>query len=130
MKKTQDSTGLYQRVASANPQAAAALIRNFGYELQTRNIAKGLYLLVQNEGEPALRAIVDIHPDKELILECLAPAPAVAATEKNNTHEAMMFLNASGQISQLTEAQKNTQITNTFLIASTLIIITALILKH
>jgi hypothetical protein len=88
-------------------------------------------MLVSAEGEPALRAIVDIHPDKDLILECFAEDKASiqkdsSANSSNPNYD--MYLNAAGQ--QITEAQKTTQLTNTFLIASTLIILTALILKN
>jgi hypothetical protein len=122
---------LYQRVASANPKAAKGVINQFGYEIRTNNLPQALKMLVSNEGEPALRAIVDIHPDKELILECCANDTSSITKEdssvaKNNQQE--MYFNAVGQ--QMTEAQKSTQLTNTFLIASTFIILTALILKN
>ena len=122
---------LYQRVATANPREAKSVINKFGYEIRTNNLPQALKMLVSAEGEPALRAIVDIHPDKDLILECFAEDKTVIkkddATNYSNPHYDM-YLNAAGQ--QLTEAQKTTQLTNTFLIASTLIILTALILKN
>jgi hypothetical protein len=86
-------------------------------------------MLVSSEGEPALRAIVNIHPDKDLILECFAEDKSSIRKDENQSSNSNsdVFLNVVGQ--QLTEAQKSTQLTNTFLIASTLIILTALILK-
>lgn len=122
---------LYQRVAIANPREAKSVINKFGYEIRTNNLPQALRMLVSAEGEPALRAIVDIHPDKDLILECYAEDKTAiqkdASTNLSNPHYDM-YLNAAGQ--QITEAQKTTQLTNTFLIASTLIILTALILKN
>lgn len=121
---------LYQRVATANPKGAKAVINQFGYEIRTNNLPQALKMLVSNEGEPALRAIVDIHPDKELILECCGNDTSSIKKDdsvaKNNNQD--MYFNAVGQ--QMTEAQKSTQLTNTFLIASTFIILTALILKN
>lgn len=122
---------LYQRVAQGNPQGAKSVIKQFGYEIRTNNLPQALKMLVSKEGEPALRAIVNMHPDKDVILECCAESKAVL--EKGDSYNSMsgqndMYYNAVGQ--QLTEAQKSTQITNTFLIASTFIILTALILKN
>jgi hypothetical protein len=122
---------LYQRVASANPKGAKGVINQFGYEVRTNNLPQALKMLVSAEGEPALRAIVDIHPDKDLILECYAEDKSAikkddnASSSRNNNE---LYFNAVGQ--QMTEAQKSTQLTNTFLIASTFIILTALILKN
>ena len=120
---------LYQIVAIANPKEAKSVINQFGYEIRTNNLPQALRMLVSSEGEPALRAIVNIHPDKDLILECFAEDKSSIRKDENqsSTSNSDVFLNVVGQ--QLTEAQKSTQLTNTFLIASTLIILTALILK-
>jgi hypothetical protein len=120
---------LYQRVAIANPTEAKSVINQFGYEIRTNNLPQALRMLVSSEGEPALRAIVNIHPDKDLILECFAEDKSSIRKDENQSSNSNsdVFLNVVGQ--QLTEAQKSTQLTNTFLIASTLIILTALILK-
>jgi hypothetical protein len=120
---------LYQRVAIANPKEAKSVINQFGYEIRTNNLPQALRMLVSSEGEPALRAIVNIHPDKDLILECFAEDKSSIRKDENQSSNSNIdvFLNVVGQ--QLTEAQKSTQLTNTFLIASTLIILTALILK-
>ena len=120
---------LYHRVAIANPKEAKSVINQFGYEIRTNNLPQALRMLVSSEGEPALRAIVNIHPDKDLILECFAEDKSSIRKDENQSSNSNsdVFLNVVGQ--QLTEAQKSTQLTNTFLIASTLIILTALILK-
>lgn len=118
---------LYQRVASGNPSAAKSVINRFGYEIKTRDLAFALKQLVSAEGEPALRAIVEIHPDKEVILECFqpsAPDKVIATNDLNNS-----FLNAAGNM-MMSEAQKQAQLTNTFLVASCILILGALILKN
>lgn len=124
---------LYTRVAAANPSGAKAVIKSYGYELRTNNLPQALRQLVAAEGEPALRSIVDIHPDKEIILECFAPAPAKddcgckdKGKDKDSDAE-KHYLNAVGKI---TDAQKEHQLTNTFLIVSAVMVLGALIIKN
>jgi len=127
---------LYQRVALSNPTAAKGVINNFGYDIRTNNLAHALRLLVANEGEEALRQIVEIHPDKDLILECYQETKMgkkegdCGCKDKHHKHEEhkdLMYANATGQ---LTEAQKQTQLTNTFLIAASILILGALLIKN
>ena len=124
---------LYQRVALSNPNAAKGIIKNFGYEIRTNNLAHALRLLVANEGEEALRAVVEIHPDKDLILECYQENKTTKKEDcgckdkHDKKEEGNMYLNAVGQ---MTEAQKQTQLTNTFLIAASILILGALIIKN
>jgi hypothetical protein len=90
-------------------------------------------LLVANEGEEALRAVVEIHPDKDLILECYQENKTTKKEDcgckdkHDKKEEGNMYLNAVGQ---MTEAQKQTQLTNTFLIAASILILGALIIKN
>jgi hypothetical protein len=128
---------LYQRIALANPPAAKAVIQNFGYEIRTNNLPQALRMLVANEGEEALRAIVDIHPDKDLILECYEEKMSGKKEEDckckdkhNHSHKNemdVMYANATGQ---LTEAQKQAHLTTTFLIAASILILGALLIKN
>ena len=129
---------LYQRVALANPAASKAVIKNFGYEIRTNNLPHALRMLVANEGEEALKAIVEIHPDKELILECYQEKVSGKKEEDcgckgkkhehDHKHEAeTLYANAAGQI---TEAQKQAHLTTTFLIASSILILGALLVKN
>lgn len=128
---------LYQRVALANPAASKAVIKNFGYEIRTNNLPHALRMLVANEGEEALKAIVEIHPDKELILECYQEKVSTKKEEdckckdKHHKHEEkerdIMYANATGQ---MTEAQKQAHLTTTFMIAASILILGALIIKN
>ena len=123
---------LYQRVATANPSGARNVIQKYGYEIRTKNLSQALRMLVGAEGEPALRDIVAIHPDKDLILECYGDVKKDdhkhddCKCKEANKHE-QGYLNAAGQ---LTEAQKETQLTNTFLIVSAVMILGALIIRN
>jgi hypothetical protein len=93
-------------------------------------------MLVKAEGEPALRSIVEIHPDKDLILECYKEELAPQKPDKHDDCECNKskkdnsnkeYLNAVGQ---MTEAQKQAQLTNTFLVVSAVMILGALIIRH
>lgn len=120
---------LYERVAKANPSGAKAVIKSYGYEIRTNNLPHALKQLVAAEGEPALRSIVDIHPDKEVILECYAPKKEDCGCKdkhKESSHE-KDYMNAVGQ---MTAAQKETQLTNTFLIVSAVMVLGALIIRN
>jgi hypothetical protein len=123
---------LYTRVASSNPSGAKAVIKSYGYDLRTNNLPHALKQLVAAEGEPALRSIVDIHPDKEIILECYAPSKEDCGCKETEKHKDTdtHFLNAVGQVSQMTQAQKENQLTNTFLIVSAVMVLGALIIKN
>lgn len=126
---------LYQRVALSNPTAAKGVIKNFGYDIRTNNLAHALRLLVANEGEEALRAVVAIHPDKDLILECYQENKTTKKEDcgcndkhgKKDDSKDLLYYNAAGQ---MTEAQKQAQLTNTFLIAASILILGALLIKN
>lgn len=128
---------LYQRVALANPKAAREVITSYGYEIRTNNLSQALKLLVSHEGEEALRSIVAIHPDKEIILECFGSTEKPhkdddCECKKNNKTEisesyANNYMNAVGK---MTEAQKEAQLTNTFLMVSAVLILGALLIRN
>jgi hypothetical protein len=63
---------IYEYIATSNPQVAQGLISRYGYQAQaetTQDLGDCLEQLVAQEGEPAMRDIAAIHPDKDLILE-------------------------------------------------------------
>jgi len=77
MAKQQDVKILYQYVAGENPQAAKAVILKYGYKVPQLRNARELGSLLQSlvgvEGEEAFRDIMEIHPDKDLIMEMFTP---------------------------------------------------------
>ena len=131
----------YNDIAKRNPQGSVAVISSFGYEiLDKSNLGQSLNELVAQEGEPALRKVMEIHPDKDVILElfgtnvtnedkkdCGCSSCSHKHKERNNEH----YMNATGS-----EAVANTNSmtlahqTNVILVVATLFIATALILKN
>jgi hypothetical protein len=64
---------VYSYIAQSNPYSAKQTIESFGYRIVDRNnMGKNLQQLVINEGEEALRAVMDNHPDKDIIIEMFA----------------------------------------------------------
>ncbi len=61
---------IYEYIASNDPAGARRLIQQFGYTIRdNKNMANNLRVLVNNEGEPALKALMDMHPEKGVILD-------------------------------------------------------------
>jgi hypothetical protein len=64
---------LYSYIAFNNPHAAKAICHKFGYRVANvkskDDLAECLRSLVATEGEPALKALLENHPDKDIILE-------------------------------------------------------------
>lgn len=64
---------LYGYIADNNPYMAKSICHKYGYKISGVNTKSDLGVclrqLVAKEGEPALKDIVDNHPDKQLILE-------------------------------------------------------------
>lgn len=142
----------YNDIAKRNPQGAVSVISSFGYQILDRsNLGQSLNELVANEGEPALIKVMEIHPDKEIILELFGNKNQINGFEdqkkqcgcascKNNNTRQEQFMNASGNEASFssntsTNALKNDNSntlahqTNAILIVATLFIATALIIK-
>jgi hypothetical protein len=79
---------IYQYIAETRPQQAAAVINQFGFELQGVNnpddLANCLENLVAEDGEPALLALAQIHPDRELIIESLNKPTSIVPGGSNS----------------------------------------------
>ena len=59
---------VYKYVAESNPIMAQSIIESFGYE-HANTPDMGLSQVVSKVGEPALKKVMENHPDKEIILE-------------------------------------------------------------
>ena len=76
---------MYDYIAKTNPVGARQVIESHGYKVvNPRSMGGNLRMLVAQEGEPALRSIVELHPDKDIIME-------VFEADKKNS-----FMNADG----------------------------------
>ena len=73
---------LYNYVAANNPGAAKAVLDKFGYDASQVDTVEvlggGLATMVKENGEDALKAILSIHPDKEILTQEFTPTSASA----------------------------------------------------
>lgn len=58
----------FDYIANNCPESSNAVLNHFGYRINSNNMPQALRDLVNYEGEEALRRLVDIHPDKEIML--------------------------------------------------------------
>lgn len=92
---------MYDYIANTNPRGAKEIIQSYGYKVvNPKTMGANLRMLVAQEGEPALRNIVELHPDKEIILEVMG-----SSDNKNN------FFSADGLsgLGLIAENNKNQQ---------------------
>jgi hypothetical protein len=124
---------IYEYIARNNPIGAKRVIESFGYVVtQPKKMGDNLRMLVAQEGHPALKAVVDLHPDKDLILEVFGNSQSLKATGDN-------FYGADGllQSAVLNNNQQQTDSnnkmvlqTNTLIVALSLLVVAGLILKN
>lgn len=91
---------MYDYIANTNPRGSKEIIQSYGYKVvNPKTMGANLRMLVAQEGEPALRSIVELHPDKEIILEVMG------SDNKNN------FFSADGLsgLGLIAENNKNQQ---------------------
>ena len=112
------------------------VIQEFGYRVvDGRRMGENLRMLVAQEGEPALRASAELHPDKELLLDVFAPKDGDCGCKKKSES----FMGADGLLSSAvlnnnqqqaqSDSTKLAMQTNTMLIAATIIIAAAIIVS-
>jgi hypothetical protein len=130
---------VYQYVADSDPRGTKQLIESFGYELtDQRNLGKSLSELVSSVGEPALKKVMDLHPDKAIILEYNISTTPVASSCGCSSCKAKSsndkYMNADGNNTPDTNSATNTHLianqTNVILVVATIFIVGALILKN
>ena len=126
----------YEYIAKTNPMGSKKVINEFGYRVvDGRRMGENLRMLVAQEGEPALRAIAELHPDKDLILDVFAPKDGDCGCKKKSES----FMGADGVLTSavLSNNQQQTQSdstklamqTNAMLIVATIIIASAIIVS-
>ena len=125
---------VYQYVADNDPRGAEMIINSFGYEVtDRRNLGQSLSELVAQVGEPALRKVMEYHPDRDIILELNQDQKKSECTCGNcmRTRTQETYMNASGS-EKPKEAKPDTLAhqTNVILVVATLFIVTALIYKR
>lgn len=127
---------IYEYIAANNPVQAERTIRRFGYEsVRGSNLGDNLREVVAQEGEDAFRAVLDLHPDREVIVEVFAPKEekeSCGCTKGKCTCRKNDYMNADGannSAQETTAAQVSAAQANTFLMAAALILAVAIIVK-
>jgi hypothetical protein len=126
---------IYQYVAANDTYGAKAVVNKYGYSLQNADTADAvgacLEQLVAAEGEPALRDIAALHPDKDLLVSLFAqPSTPGTISEsdcgcKKKDSAIDQYLHSAQQSNGFSLAQGNT-----FLFAGVIILAVAIIATH
>jgi hypothetical protein len=129
---------VYDYIAENNPQQAKQLCESFGYRITNpRQMSKNLKVLINNEGEHALKSLMDLHPDKEILIDYFGAKKKSEgcgcgckskATPTSSYAPFEAYLNASGR--QESDAQTLATNTNTIIFASALVLAVAIIFKN
>jgi hypothetical protein len=138
---------VYQYVAQSDPRGSRRLIESFGYDITNQNdLGRSLAELVSNVGESALKEVMKIHPDKDILLELNASEISSSDSCGCNYCKAKRpnngYMNADGvtptsiasnSTPDTTIHNNNTNIlahqTNTILVLATLVIVASIMLK-
>ena len=126
---------VYKYVADNDPEGAEFIINSFGYEVTNRrNLGQSLQELVSEVGEPALRKVMEYHPDRDIILE-LNPSNKKSECGCGRCNKANQnnenYMNASGsEVPKEGKPDTLAHQTNVILVVATLFIVTALIYKN
>ena len=129
---------MYEYIAINNPYGAMSVLKSYGLKIRDkRNLGSALRKLVAQEGEPALRRIADLHPDKELIMDVYSNADGSCNCGCQNKSMGQdlkyNFVGADASTSvsnnQVSESTKLAMQTNAFLIVATIIIASAIITR-
>lgn len=126
---------VYQYVADNDPRGAEMIINSFGYEVtDKRNLGQSLSELVAQVGEPALRKVMEYHPDRDIILELSSEdkkSDCTCGTCNRTRQHNELYMNASGsETPKETKPDTLAHQTNVILVVATLFIVTALIYKN
>jgi hypothetical protein len=130
---------VYQYIAQNNPDAANEVCKKYGY-YQIANLdelAHCLQLIVADEQEQGLKDVLELHPDKDTILELFdkkkdEPVSIVAAVQPLATASVVSpcGCNSGGMMNADGAATANTGIalqTNTYILLAAVIVSVAII---
>lgn len=129
---------VYDYIAENNPRQAKQLCESFGYTITNpRQMSENLKVLINNEGEHALKSLMDLHPDKEILIDYFGVKKKSEgcgcgckskATHTSSYAPLEAYLNASGR--QESDAKTLATNTNTIIFASALVLAVAIIFKN
>jgi hypothetical protein len=74
---------VYQYIAETNPDASYELCNQYGvYDIQSFNeLSSGLMGIVAQDGENGFKKVMELHPDREVVLELFQVVPEAPKTE-------------------------------------------------
>lgn len=138
---------MFEYIAVYNTDAAAALCADYGIEVNpndTVSVENGLMMIVDEHGEQGVKAVLALHPDKGIIMENMAPAPAgsLLASPCSNCSILQKMLIRTNQADGGTSAQAAQSLpqnnnhlsavlqTNTLIVVGILAFVTTAILLH
>lgn len=120
---------IYQYIAYDDPYVAKSICNKFGVDTsraQTEeDMAEALRQLVAQQGMEALSAIVDVHPDKDIILEMSGPKTTSKDCGCKDKKSSTSI--ADSYVQQAQSSGFSLQQGNTFIIAAALILAVAVI---
>jgi hypothetical protein len=114
---------LYNYIANSNPDAANRICEKYGY-YQVSNTDELAYVLnniVATEGEEPFKEIMEIHPDKEVILEFFEKKNEEKPIEMDKKQkDCSCMMNADGQTNQINQGFANQ--TNIIILVAAMIV--------
>ncbi len=123
---------VYTYIVECNPNEAYEICKKYGFfNIQsTEEMAKCLETIIANEGEDAVKVMMGLHPDKEVIVELFSQkksdepqpvsAPVLVEAPKQVSADGSVTLNATGPNGLVNQ-------TNTYILVAALIISVAII---
>jgi len=112
----------FDYIADNDPEGVAAIIQSYGYQCQNvfgpQDLADCARFLVNDEGEDALRKLMSIHPDKEII-----------AQYSNFDGDSATIVKASCSTPKPLKASNDNSLMLVFMMGATLLITAAIITK-
>ncbi len=123
---------IYEYIARNNPSGAKRVIESFGYVVtQPKKMGDNLRMLVAQEGEPALKAVVDLHPDKDLIIEVFGNNQGKATADNFFGADGLLQSAVLSNNQQQNDSNNKMMLqTNTLIVALSLLVVAGLILKN
>lgn len=121
---------VYQYIAYSSPDAANELCNKYGYfQINSfEELADCLQSIVARKGESAFKDIMELHPDKDVVLELFEkkieakPEPPVQIMEHKRERDCSCMMNADGSQNQGIASQTNLMILVAAMIVSISII--------
>jgi hypothetical protein len=119
---------VYLYIAQTSPDSANAICKKYGYS-QVQSISELAYCLkrvVAEKGEEAFKEIMEIHPEKDVILELFEKKTEIEPVmERERKRDCSCMMNADGQANLFNQNAANQNAasqTNMIILAAALIV--------